>query len=148
MLNMCKIIELTNSQLKSIKNNKNKIIYPISNDIELIINSIDKEYGNVLRYKTKIDNKKHLIDYEDFYFDWSPIQKGDENINIKNDDFIIKKCINIEIIKVKELKKEDWKDIGTCVTNSEEFYNKLMIEMNLDNNYKNNDYIFLIEFDI
>ena len=42
---MCKTIELTNSQLKSIKNNKNKIIYPISNDIELIINSIDKEYG-------------------------------------------------------------------------------------------------------
>ena len=85
---MEKSIELTQSQIEVFKNGATKFIFPINQNIELIINDIDKEYGNVLRYKEKGIDKTNLIDYEDFYLDWSPVQKGDKNIFIKEDFYI------------------------------------------------------------
>lgn len=87
---MYKEIELKPTQIDAItKNYVSKILYPV-----------DKEYGNVLKYKEKGVKKVNLIDYEDFYLDCSPIQKG-EKIIIKNKE---KEYIDIQIVKYEDLK--------------------------------------------
>lgn len=138
---MYKEIELKPTQIDAItKNYASKILYPINNGIELIISSVDKEYGNVLRYKEKGVKKVNLIDYEDFYLDWSPIQKG-EKIIIENKE---RECIDIQIVKYEDLKIKDWKECETCLFDSKKFYNKILEDFNI--NKENNNYLFLIEF--
>ena len=105
---MYKEIELKPTQIDAItKNYASKILYPV-----------DKEYGNVLKYKEKGVKKVNLIDYEDFYLDWSPIQKG-EKIIIENKE---RECIDIQIVKYEDLKIKNWKECGTCLFNSKKFY--------------------------
>ena len=122
---MYKEIELKPTQIDAItKHYASKILYPINNGIELIISSVDKEYGNVLRYKEKGVKKVNLIDYEDFYLDWSPIQKG-EKIIIENKE---RECIDIQIVKYEDLKIKDWKECGTCLFDSKKFYQEVRKE--------------------
>lgn len=101
---MSKSIELTEIQIRAFENNAKTFMFPISDEIELIINPIDKEYGDCLRYKYKSDGHISVRTYEEFFKEWCPIQKGDKDIFITEKKFKCTHCKKKQIVTELEEK--------------------------------------------
>jgi hypothetical protein len=82
---MNKSIELPQQTIKALQDGASMIIVPISNEIELTINPIDKEYGDCLRYTYKSDGHTSIRSYNEFYEEWSSLQVGDKNVFVKEE---------------------------------------------------------------
>ncbi len=126
---MNKSIELTQLQIKALENDASILIIPMDGI----------EFG----YMIPPVSEKNMMQY-------APLQIGDTDIYIKDTDIKIKECIDIKIVRVKDINtaREMENILGTnfisksghiCI---EEF--NILIER-FNELYHDNDYVFLIE---
>lgn len=139
---MSKGIELTQSQIKAYENGAIKFLFSI--DI------LDAEAKDVFK----------LTD-DEFIKNYAPIQKGDKDIYIKVEhtcnnfdmqedvenksckgcypEYSFSECIDVKVIKVQDI---EW----VMGFHFQRFYNRCMEERNINRTYKDNDYVFSVEF--
>lgn len=109
---------LSKESKKALLNGDSMFLVPISNFLE---------YTNELKqYQEKYSQYKigDVVCFKTSFIDWTPIE------------FIIK---DIKVLRIKNLSMKQWNNLGTCLFDSKDWYNKQY------KNYNENQYVFLYE---
>ena len=131
--------ELVPIQIKAYKNGATIFIVTIDKLYNIGIESgADKPF-----YNYNIDGEKKYYGILDLL----PVQKGDKDIFVENTQYSFSECINVRVVRVKDITYEQISDIQIdCSITFEDFYNQQLKEQNINRTYEDNDYVFLVEF--
>lgn len=161
---MSKGIELTQSQIKAFENGAIMFLFPVLIGKEYVFANEEKDctfrFDNIKEIKSIClefpiqKGDKDIFVQEEFVMTRVPVYKnslGAKNLNPaiwnnacemtkEQSRYSFSECINVKVIRVQDIKTDELEKMDNIHITS------LFQEMGINRTYKDNDYVFLVQF--